>query len=150
MPFYLLHIAHIETHRLQKTTGPSDRTPYNNGAIHDLRSGRSAFHLSSNYKLNASTIPTLFVATDPKVTPQSLLSCGSSPPRLEVPIPNQSLQMPEVVALRPVSLAQSSRVASPSSTLPPGLPQLRTARSLRLPNAVKDLSEQPLAASPIQ
>jgi hypothetical protein len=131
-------------------TGLADRTPYNNGAIYDSRSDRSAFHLSSNYRFNASTIPTLFVAPDPEVTPQSHLSRDSAPLMPQLPISNSTPQMTEVVrkpvAHHPVSLAPGHTVAPPSSTLP----QLRTPRSPRIHNAFKDLSEHPLSASPTQ
>ena len=137
-------------------TGLGDRTPYNNGVIHDLRPCRSAFHLSSNYKLNASTIPTLFVTTDPKVSPQSLLSRGSSPLRPQFSIPNHSPQMAEAiknpVALHPVSLVPAYRVASSSSTprRAAWLPQPKTPRSLRLRNALKGLPEQSPSFSPTE
>lgn len=134
----------LNSHLLQKTTGLADRTPYNNGAIHDLRSGRSAFNLSSSYKLNASTIPTLFVATDPKVAPQSHSSCDTSPVKSQLPVPKHTPQMTEVVK-KPISLHPVSLVASPSSTLP-----RRTPRPPCVHSAIKDLSEQPLSASPTQ
>ncbi len=133
----------------QKTTGLADRTPYNNGAIYDLCSGRSAFNLSSSYKLNASTIPTLFVAPDPKVTPQSHLSCDPSPLKSQLSITNHTPQMTEVVkkpiTIHLVSLDPGYRAVSPSSTLP-----RRTPRSPCVHSAIKDLSEQPLSASPTQ
>ena len=133
----------------QKTTGLADRTPYNNGAIHDLRSGRSAFNLSSTYKLNASTIPTLFVVLDHKVTPQSDLSCDPSPLKSQLSITNHPAQMTEVVkkpiTLHPVSLAPGNRAVLPSSTLP-----RRTPRPPCVHSTIKDLSEQPLSASPTQ
>lgn len=133
----------------QKTTGLADRTPYNNGAIYDLRSGRSAFNLSSSYKLNASTIPTLFVAPDPKVAPQSNLSRGPSPLNSQLSITNHTPQMTEVVkkpiTLHPVSLTPGNRAVLPSSTLP-----RRTPRPPCVHTTIKDLSEQPLSASPTQ
>lgn len=131
-------------------TGLADRTPYNNDAIYDSRSSRSAFHLSSNYRFNASTIPTLFVAPDPEVTPQSHLSRDSAALGPQLPASNYTPQMTEVVkkpvALHPVSLAPGHTVVSPSSSLP----QLRAPRSPRVHNAIKDRSEQPLSASPTQ
>jgi len=140
----------LRLHRLQRTTGLGDRTPYNNGAIHGRLPSRSAFHLSYNYRPNASTIPTLFVATNPKVTPQSHLSRGTSPLRSQLPNPNHSPQMAEVVknpvTLHPVSPPPCYSVVSPSSTLP----QLGTVQSLRMHTTIKDLPEQPLSTSPIQ
>ena len=115
--------------------------------MYESHSDRSAFHLSSNYRLNASTIPTLFVAPDPKVTPQPHLSRDSAS---QLPIPNHTPQIAEggkkPVALHPVSLALSHTVVSPSSTLP----QLRTPRSPCIHNEIKDLSDPPLSASPTQ